>query len=111
MLFSLRRLRAVSAWALVLVFVLAAPASAQGGFQELTLAEIGENTATCDFSGGTDYADYWVADYSQTVLQKTTSTTDAQGYTHLTIVTRSSVRSSTSTPTETRPGSSTPASA
>ena len=41
MLFSLRRLRAVSAWALVLVFVLAAPASAQGGFEELTLAEIG----------------------------------------------------------------------
>lgn len=82
-----RTLATVAAGTLALVAGVAGPVAARQGFEELTLAEIGESTVTCDFAGGTDYVDYGVADETRTVLQKVTSRVDADGRTHATVIT------------------------
>ncbi len=81
-----RRILAAAITALVLIGILAGPASADG-FEELTLEEMDENTATCDFDGDGVVTDYWALDRDeQTGLQKTQIHTDGQGFTRMKII-------------------------
>lgn len=70
----------------VLVGNVAVPAHALFGFERLTVEEIDENTATCDFDGDGVYTDYTVTP-EQTVLQRTKSYNDSSGITHLSVTT------------------------
>lgn len=81
-----RRMLAAAITTLVLTGISAGPAGA-GGFEELTLEEMGEYTATCDFDGDGVVTDYWALDREdQTGLQNTQIQTDGQGFTHVKII-------------------------
>lgn len=79
---STRAVVAVVATLMALSVAFAVPVSAEGGFVEKTVEEIGENTATCDFDRDGLYTDYVVTP-EQTVLHNEHAFVDGLGITHV----------------------------